>query len=474
MSKLVENVVVENAYWAAVGTDFKMFLRHSFGTLCPGQVFLDNWHVDAIVHRLQQSAAGKMPRLTINLPPRHLKSVIVSVAFPAFLLGRDPTAKIICVSYSDELAKALAGQFRRLVSAPWYQKVFPNVQAMKSTETEFATAEGGFRFATSVTGTLTGRGGDFLIIDDPLKPKDANSDRLRLNVNEWYRNTLMSRLDDKEYGVIINVQQRVHAGDLSGVLEASGFYKLSFPAIATQDEVIDISDTEQYHRSVGEPLHAERESLETLANIKKQMQTAVFSAQYQQQPETPEGSMFKRHHFKFIDSWRDVKPGGQYWVSIDTALSMSESADYSCLTVGYTNDDAHHILFADRGHWDFDMLRAKALKYVKLNKNFIFVVEYAGSGISLYQFLVRQDIPCHYYQPKRSKTERALAVIPILDEGLVCIMNIDGSNGWVKPFIDEFMVFPNGGNDDQVDSLVQVISWRRWRINSRAKVHLWD
>lgn len=148
---------------------------------------MDNWHINAIIHCLELSIEGKLPRLIINLPPRQLKSFIASVVLPAFILGIDPTAKIICISYSDDLAKMLSREFRRIIESEWYQKVFPHVRPSKMTESEFATGEGGFRYATSVGGTLTGRGGDFIIIDDPIKPEEALSDKARQSTNEWYQ-----------------------------------------------------------------------------------------------------------------------------------------------------------------------------------------------------------------------------------------------------------------------------------------------
>ena len=174
-----------------------------------------------------------MPRLIINLPPRQLKSFIVSVALPAFILGMDPSAKIICISYSDDLAKALARDFKRIIESAWYRTVFPDVRPTKMTESEFVTDQGGTRYATSVGGTLTGRGGDFIIIDDPIKPEEALSDKARQSTNEWYKSTLLSRLDDKAKSVLILVMQRLHVNDLTGFVEASGgFHKLALPAIA--------------------------------------------------------------------------------------------------------------------------------------------------------------------------------------------------------------------------------------------------
>jgi hypothetical protein len=261
----------EQAYWAAVRSDLRVFLSQSFNTIYPGRVFLANWHIDAIVHILELSISGQQPRLIINLPPRQLKSFITSVVLPAFILGQDPGAKIICISYSDELAKTLARDFKRIVESAWYRKIFPHVQPTKTTENELVTDQGGFRYATSVGGTLTGRGGDFIIIDDPIKPEDANSDSMRKKTNDWFQSTLFSRLDDKKRSVMIIVMQRLHVNDLTGFAqESGGFKKLSFPAIATSDTSIPVSATDSYYRKEGEPLHAEYEDLNTLERIRNQ------------------------------------------------------------------------------------------------------------------------------------------------------------------------------------------------------------
>ena len=236
-----------------------------------------------------------------NLPPRQLKSFIVSVAPAAFIIGMDPSAKIICISYSDELAKALSRDFRRIIESEWYRAVFPNVETTKMTENEFATSAGGGRYATSIGGTLTGRGGDFIIVDDPIKPDDTLSDKTRQAANEWYRSTLLSRLDHKARSVLILVMQRLHVNDLTGfVEEGGGFHKLALPAIAWQDEIIALRGNEVYHRQRGEPLNPERETLDTLGDIRDQIGSYNFAAQYQQRPETPDGELFKRKYLKIV------------------------------------------------------------------------------------------------------------------------------------------------------------------------------
>src|SRR5205807_8848116 len=157
-----------------------------------------------------------------------------------------PTQRVICVSYGSDLATKHANDFRAILGSDWYKKTFPGtrVSRVKNTEAEVLTTRNGFRLATSIEGTLTGRGGDIIIIDDPLKPADALSDPKRERVNDWYNNTLLSRLDDKRHGAIVLVMQRLHMYDLTGTLldVSDEWTVLKFPAIAEEEEKVPIGE----------------------------------------------------------------------------------------------------------------------------------------------------------------------------------------------------------------------------------------
>ena len=171
---------------AVLRRDFASFLRKTFHTLTPGQAYVPGWHIHAIAHRLQQVHTGQVRRLVINMPPRSLKSIAASVALPAYMLGHDPTRRIICVSYSTELAHKHSNDFRALLDAGWYRDLFAQTRIgpYKNSESEIELTRRGYRLATSIGGTLTGRGGDVIIIDDPLKPIDALSETKRGVVNQ--------------------------------------------------------------------------------------------------------------------------------------------------------------------------------------------------------------------------------------------------------------------------------------------------
>jgi len=262
--------------------DLVTFIQRTFQTVAGGQTYDHNWHIDAIAWNLRLCTSGEVKRLAIMLPPRNLKSICASVAFPAWLLGHDPTRRIVCASYSDNLAEKLALDCRAVMESEWYRRIFPRtrISREKNSRADFMTTARGGRFSTSVGGTLTGRGGNIIIIDDPLKPDDAFSEAKRTAVNEWYDRTVVSRLDDKRTGVIIIIMQRLHLEDLVGhVISKNTTFEWSFlelPAIAQENEYILIGDKYQIHyRAPGELLHEARESREVLEQLRRQQGVSI-------------------------------------------------------------------------------------------------------------------------------------------------------------------------------------------------------
>src|SRR5580700_3546482 len=215
-------------------SDLGYFAERCFYDLNPQAAFLTNWHIEVIAAKLTAVREGKIRRLIINLPPRHLKSLMASIALPAWCLGHDPSAQILSVSYGQELADKLARDCRGIMMSPWYQRIFPTRLAPhRHAVQEFITTRQGYRLATSTGGVLTGRGADLILIDDPLKPEEALSKARRDATNDWYANTLYSRLNDKRRGAIVIIMQRLHEDDLVGhVLGQEPWEVVCFPAIA--------------------------------------------------------------------------------------------------------------------------------------------------------------------------------------------------------------------------------------------------
>jgi hypothetical protein len=252
--------------------DLTAFTEFAFGVVRPGIRFKRNWHIDALTYKLSLVAKGYLRRLLITLPPRSLKSLCASVALPAWFLGHHPWERVVVVSYSDFLSRHHANDFRRVVTQPLYQAAFPGMRLDRDTEREIMTTERGKRIATSIDGSLTGLGGNLIVIDDPIKLGDAMSEAVRERVIEWYRSTLLSRGDDKAATRIVVVMQRVHQNDLIGYLqEQGGFELLNLPAIAPRSESYDLGSGRSYNRLQGELLHPAHESVDTLIELKREM-----------------------------------------------------------------------------------------------------------------------------------------------------------------------------------------------------------
>ena len=225
--------ISSNVLQALLAHDLMGFTEFAFGVVRPGILFKPNWHLEAVTHKLSQVTKGEVRRLIITLPPRNLKSLCASVALPAWFLGHHPSERVVVVSYSDFLSRTHANDFRRLVNDPLYQATFPTMRLGRETDREITTTKRGKRIATSIDGTLTGLGGNLIVVDDPIKLGDAMSETVRERVIEWYRSTLLSRGDDKTTTRIVVVMQRVHQNDLVGYLqEQGGFDVLNLPAIA--------------------------------------------------------------------------------------------------------------------------------------------------------------------------------------------------------------------------------------------------
>ncbi len=280
---------------AFLRTDFYAFAQKCFHHLNPGARLSRNWHQEAICYQLERLVRGEVTRLIVNAPPRSLKSQIVSVALPAWVLGLQPTARFICASYSQDLANKHANDFRKIAQSQWYRAMFPSVAPLKDSEAEYQTAQGGFRLATSVGGTLTGRGADYVIVDDPLSAADAYSKANRDRVNEWFPGTLLSRLDDKRSGRIVAVMQRLHQDDLTGFLLSQGRWDhLNLPAVTFVDRSVQLSRLHGYEWRAGEPLDAVREPLHVLELSQDAAGSINYAGQYLQDPIAPGGNMLKR------------------------------------------------------------------------------------------------------------------------------------------------------------------------------------
>jgi len=450
-------------YRALLRLDLRTFTERAFAELNPSTDLSWNWHIDAIVDRLEACRRGDIRRLIINVPPRSLKSLCASVAFPAFLLGHDPSAQIICASYGQDLADKLARDTRTLMQAAWYRRSFgPRLAAARPSAQEIVTIGQGFRFATSVGGVLTGRGADYLIIDDPSKPEEAVSDVLRERVNQWYDGTLSSRLNDKQRGCVIIIMQRLHEDDLVGhLLEREHWELLSFPAIAEREERFEIRTAlGQYthHRDVGDVLHPEREPREVLDQLRRTLGEYHFAGQYQQSPRPHGGGMVKEAWFATYTDATVPRVFERVVQSWDTASKATELSDYSvCTTWGATEQDEYYLLDVYRAKLEYPDLKRSVREQHARWKARTILIEEKASGIQLIQDLRYEGLECVTpYVPQAEKVMRMLAQTPAIEQGRVYLPEVAH---WRADYIRELTSFPKAKHDDQADSTAQALEW---------------
>src|SRR6266571_2717587 len=449
-------------YMAFTRHDFYTFMHRAFCELNPSVPFLHNWHNELIAAKLEACRSGELTRLIINMPPRSLKSHAAAVAFPAFLLGHNPSAQIICSSYGEELAYKHSLDCRNLMSSQWYKSLFPTrLSSQKLSAQEFATTQNGFRLATSVGGMLTGRGADFVIIDDALKPEEALSETQRKAVNEWFSHTLYSRLNNKSTGCIVIVMQRLHEDDLIGhVLEQEEWHLVRLPAIAEQDETHTIQTpygTKTVKRKAGEALHPAREPLAVLERLRLTIGEYNFSGQYQQQPAPLGGGMVKAEWFKTYVPGEQPSSFDLVFQSWDTANKSTELSDFTVCTTWGLKEKRLYLLHVYRERLEFPDLKRAVVRRAAEHQAGTILVEDKASGTQLIQDLIREGLDgLTRYEPKMDKTMRLHSVTSTIENGFVYLPR---EATWLGEYLHELTTFPFGKYDDQTDSTSQALDW---------------
>jgi predicted phage terminase large subunit-like protein len=450
--------------------DFKVFLERAFYELNPQVEFIDGRYIDLMASWLEKCRMGETKRLILNLPPRTLKSHAASVAFVAWLLGHDPSLRIICASYGQDLSEKHARDCRTLMLSAFYRKLFPRARLSpeKMAVNDFMTTAAGYRMSTSVGGTLTGRGADIIILDDTMKPDDALSETRRKNANEWFFNTLLSRLNNKANGVIILVMQRLHQADLVGeVLEREPWDVLALPAIAVQDEKYEFHTPFGigfYSRKAGQALHPERDSVETYMKIREAVGEYNFQSQYQQSPGTLEGGMIKREWLRYYDPMLlppdsgSLPPDLHYkFQSWDTASKSGNLNDYSVCTTWGVRFEKIYLIDVFRARLNYPDLKKAAFRLRAQYSPFKIVIEDKGSGISLIQDLKAEyvfEIESYAPNPGMDKVTRFSGQSLKFEKGQVYLPK---EADWLEEYVRELTGFPGSKYDDQVDSTSQAL-----------------
>jgi predicted phage terminase large subunit-like protein len=437
--------------------NFGVFSRRAFEELNTGEDFHSGFHFDAIAHVLNEAQAGERRRQIISMPPRTLKSQMVSVYWSAFLLGHNPATKLITVSYAEDLAELLSNATRRLMQSDFYRSVFPGTVLERQANLIISTTKGGMRYATTIGGSVTGFGADVIILDDPLKASEAESEVARERVKTYYKKSLRSRLNRPGEGVIILVAQRLHEDDLTGHVletETEDWEHLKLQAVATEAVDVQIGPGRVHTVEVGDLLLPTLLTRKFLDEQRRAVGSADFDAQYQQDPAPADGVMVK-------DGWLvrgDPPPlsSGRITLSLDTAAKTETRNDYSVCTVWLQADSKHHLIDVWRDKVDFPgLLRRVETLFGQYQPQRV-LIEDAGSGIQLIQSLRARGMPALGCKPDKSKIVRLDGVLPYFEAGLVVLPR---SATWLDAFVAEIVRFPRGRHDDQVDSVSQYLGY---------------
>lgn len=440
-----------------------------------------SWHHRLICEKLDQMAAGDIKRLLISVPVRHGKSELVSRRFPAFLLGINPDVRIIACSYSADLSQRLNRDIQRIIDSPEYKVLFPDTKLNSSNVR--TTAQGswlrnsdlfeivghkGVYRSAGVGGGITGLGGDFLILDDPLKNhEEANSETVRNKIWEWYSAVFHSR-QEKDAAILITMT-RWHPDDIAGkVLElaqedpnADQWEVITLPALS-EDELAPYDQRTGPDQALWPGKYPE----ETLLKTKATVPTYTWLSLYQQRPSAAKGNLFKRENFQYFTesqySYDLQGPSGLIQVpkasciifqTCDPAGTAKTHSDYFVLSTWALTPKRDLLLLnvfrtkiEGADHMEFFRVHSKfpGLAFIGF--------ESVGIGKTTYQNLVRERFPVVDLKPQGDKFTRALSAAIRLGAKTTYFKS---GAPWLSAFEEELLKFPNVKNDDQVDTLSQ-------------------
>jgi len=409
-------------------------------------------HHQHIASEFTKISKLKKGRLIINMPPRHTKSEFASYLFPAWMIGKFPHLKIMQVSHNAELSSRFGSKVRNLMEQKEYKQIFGDVKLREDSKAKgrWETNHGGEYYAAGVGGSITGRGADLLIIDDPHTEQDALSESAMERAYDWYVSGPRQRLQPG--GSIVVVMTRWAEDDLTGRLikaqkeiKADKWNLISFPAILPS----------------GKPVWPEYWDLEELEKVKASLPIRNWSAQYMQEPTSEEGAILKREWW--IPWEKPTMPKLKHVIqSYDTAFSAKETADYSAITtwgVFFPKEDgkpALILLDALRGKYDFPELKAIAMEQFKYWEPESVIIEAKASGEPLMQEFRRMGIPVIPFVPSRGKDKhsRVNACAPVFESGGIFYPK---DEKFAEEVIEECAAFPHGAHDDYVDSTTQAV-----------------
>lgn len=432
------------------------FIKQAWHVVEPGTPYIHGWHIDAICEHLDAVTRGYIHNLLINMPPRHAKSLIVSVFWPVWEWITNPSCKWLYSSYGQSLSTRDSLKCRRLILSPWFQKRYGNSFRLTSDQrakTRFDNDHLGYRIATSVNGAATGEGGNRIVVDDPHNVTEADSKAVMEGTILWWDETMSTRLNNPKEDAMIIVMQRMRQNDLSGHVLLQGDYEhLCLPAEYEGSKVITSIGWSDPRTEDGELLWPERMDRKSLETQKKRLGHSA-AGQLQQRPTDREGGIFKLEWWQYYREAPNFIYKLQSW---DTAFKKGEENDYSVCTTWGVTDNAYYLI----NRYKAKVQYPEALQMMKSLYNAhlpnLVVIEDKASGQSLLQSMKKETrIPLKGIVPDSNKVARANSVSSTIEAGKVFLPE---KADWVADYVDNMAVFPNGTHDDDVDSTTQALS----------------
>jgi predicted phage terminase large subunit-like protein len=449
------------------------FVRQAWHVVEAATPYIHGWHVDAICEHLQAVTDGQIRNLVINMPPRHMKSLLVSVFWPCWEWTSFPARRWLFASYAQSLATRDSLKCRRLIQSPWYRECFGDcfsLTADQNQKTRFDNDKSGYRLATSVGGLGTGEGGDRIIVDDPHNVQEAESDAIRNRTLLWWDETMASRGNNPKTVAKVIVMQRVHEDDLSGhVLLQGGYEHLCLPAEFDGRRHVTAIGWCDPRKTIGDLLCEKRFGNAELDELKLRLGSRAVAGQLQQRPSPAEGAIFKAHWFE--NRYRTLPKIVRVATFWDTALKAKEENDETaCLTLGVGADGNPYVLRAAHGRWETPDV-AKFLVEQSVWWKSLYGAVYAGdyvedkvSGTTLMQYVRRTnpDIALISVRVELDKAARAHGVTPLCEAGRVLFPEAEvfpASRQWAADVITSLLTFPSAKHDDLTDVFVYAMKW---------------
>lgn len=446
---------------ASARQSLSIFTQKAFQVASPGDRYIHNWHVDFLASKLEAVLRGDIRRLLVLVPPRSTKSLTVSVAFPAWVLGRIPTFKFIVGSTTQSLATKHSVDTRKVIESDFYRNLFPGTRlaAGENLKQFFATSAGGFRMTTSTRSTIIGHGADCIIIDDPHNP-EMSMVKVEKDI-EWARQ-LVTRLNDKRFGRIICVMQRLRFDDLAGYyLKQSGWDVIKLPAQLARTEAeqhyeyAKLGRIERTTFRPGDLLQPEREPVEVLDMLRRELGSLIFDTQYGLEPAPLAGNIVRHEYFRYFDRWPRFDRVTQSW---DTALKEGQENDYSvCVTVGSVGQE-DFVIDVWRGKLTYPELKKKVKELAERFRPNTILVEDTSAGTPIIQELRQTtSLPLKPIVVSKDKMTRLQQAAARFESGRVLFPMHQHFNA---DMIAELTGFPNCEHDDIVDAVSQYLNWR--------------